>query len=357
MGRGIEAGGRRVGEMSGDKKKTMVRPMRARPGARYQCFGDGLCCTDIHAIGPLTDKEVREVRRIDPKGAGWDEDHEDNMLRTAADGGCRFLMPDMRCSIHAELGPAAKPDGCRRFPLGLVATPHGGRITTEHRCPCRTLGDRPQIAPEAVVSSICDAAGRPTADRRIKRVPVTKKKKIAFSEWESIEQAYLDKLRDCESLHEALDAKAFPKLGKTSWESQAEEFIDARDGSQFGVAMAWMGDTILSLRNGHQPRPPGRPWAAAFDRAEARSGEPRTQREVFADWLADEIWGLKWAEDYNFELARAELATRLTIAQDICRRLVESGLRPDRAAAEAVMVVELVGESDYWTEVKDFIRV
>jgi Fe-S-cluster containining protein len=339
------------------KKKTEVRPLRARPGARYACFGDGLCCTDIHGIGPLTKKEVTQMRRIDQRSAGWNEEHEDYMLNTAADGGCVFLMSDQRCSVHAQQGADAKPDGCRRFPLGLVATPRGGRITTEHRCPCRTMGERPALRPEDVEASICDGGRRLVADRRIKRVPLTSKKQLKFSDWEGIEAQYLDRLAGRDALSAILDAKPFPKLRGSSWEKQAHEFIDARDGTQFGVVMAWVGDTILSVRNHHEPRPPTRPWAAAFDRAEARPSPKRTSRDVFADWLADEIWSLKWAEDYDFALARAELATRLAIGEDICARLRRSGARADRAAAESVMMLEVVGESDFWTEVKDRIRV
>ena len=92
----------------------------------------------------------QEVRGLD----------DDYMLNTAADGGCVFLMGDQRCSVHAELGPEAKPEGCRRFPLGLVGTPSGGRITTEHRCPCRTMGDRPDIDPDATEPSIMDGGLR-----------------------------------------------------------------------------------------------------------------------------------------------------------------------------------------------------
>jgi len=344
--------------MAGNKKKkTKVRPLLPRPGARYTCFGDGLCCTDIHGIGPLTKKEVAEMRRIDRKSAGWNDDHDDYMLNTAADGGCVFLMSDQRCSVHAQLGPEAKPDGCRRFPLGLVATPVGGRITTDHRCPCRTMGDRPEIRPEDVESSISDGGSRPIADRRIKRIPLSSNEQIKFSEWEPIEAEYLRRLRGRESLLAILDAEPFPTLGGSSWDKQAQEFIDARDGSQFGVAMAWVGDTISALQNGRSPRPPGRPWAGAFDRAQARSPKAGTSRDVFGDWIADEVWSLKWAEDYNFALARAELATRLAVAEDICTRLRASGARADRAAAEAVMMVELVGESDFWTEVKDRMRI
>lgn len=331
--------------------------MRVRPGARYTCFGDGLCCTDIHGIGPLSKKEVSAMRRLDRASAGWNDEHEDYMLNTAADGGCVFLMSDQRCSVHAQRGPEAKPEGCRRFPLGLVATPMGGRITTDHRCPCRTMGDRPDLRPEDVEDSICDGARRPVADRRIKRIPLTSKKALKFSEWEPIEAEILRRLAGNEALCEILDAPAFPRLRGSSWQKQAAEFIDARDGTQFGVAMAWVGDAISAMRNGHDPRPPGRPWQAAFDRAEARSPSGRTSRDVFADWLADEVWSLKWADDYHFRLARTELATRLAIAEDICRRLRDEGLRDDRAAAEAVMMLEVVGESDFWTEIKDRMRV
>lgn len=339
------------------KQRTTVRPLLPRPGARYTCFGDGLCCTDIHAIGPLTNREVVQMRRIERKSAGWNEEHEDYMLNTAADGGCVFLMSDQRCSVHSRLGPEAKPDGCRRFPLGLVATPVGGRITTEHRCPCRTMGDRPEVRPRDVVRSICDTANRPVADRRIDRIPLTADEKVPFSQWQPIEAEHLRRLLGREPLPRILNAEPFPPLRGSSWPKQAEEFIAARDGSQFGIAIAWVGDTIGALQNGTPPRPPGRPWAAAFDRAEARSPRARTSREVFGDWLADEVWSLKWAEGYHFALARTELATRLAIAEDICARLRGLGARADRAAAESVMMLELIGESEFWTDVKDRMRV
>jgi hypothetical protein len=218
------------------------------------------------------------------------------------------------------------------------------------------MGDRPEIQPEEVESSVSDGGNRPIADRRIKRIPMSPGEELKFADWEPIEAEYLNRLQGREALHEILDAKPFPALHGSSWDKQADEFIDARDGSQFGVAMAWVGDTISALQNGRSPRAPGRPWAAAFDRAQARSPKAGTSRAVFGDWIADEIWSLKWAEDYDFALARQELATRLTIAEDICSRLRAEGARADRAAAEAVMMVEVVGESDFWTEVKDCMR-
>jgi len=294
------------------KARAAVRPLLVRPGARYTCFGDGLCCTDIHGLGPLTKRELTQIRRIDKEGGEYNDGFEDYMLRTAAEG---------------------------------------GRITTEHRCPCRTLGDRPELTPEAALPSLLDAAGRPSADDRVKKVKLSAKRKVSFARYREIEEALLAELAEGGDPAEVLEAKPFPKLHKTKWVREALELIDARDGTAFGAALGWFGDTILKLVDGREPRPPGRPWAAAFDRAEARPGEPRSSREVFNDWIADEIWSLGWNDERNLEIARVELATRLAIAQDICQRLERLGLRPDRSAAEAVTIVELVGESDFWKEI------
>ena len=338
------------------KVATKLTPLIVRPGARYTCFGDGLCCTDIHGIGPLTDAEHEAVLAFNPHAADWNDEHDELMLCTAADGGCMFLLPDQRCSIHAEHGADKKPGGCLRFPLGLVGTPVGGRITTDHRCPCRTMGERPPIDAEESRPSILDEDGDLEEDRRIHKLPIEKKRKISFDDWLAIETPLLQSLDGSRPPEDVLDAQPFPTLKGSSWEDQAREFIGGRDGTQFGAALAWVGDTILQLCVDLPPRQPLRPWAAAFDRAEARSVDEATADEVFADWIADEIWGLGWAEKHDFDVARKELVTRLAIGRSIVERLAAQGCRPDRAAAEAVMMLEVVGESDFWTEVKDRIR-
>lgn len=338
------------------KNKPKNYPLLARPGARYTCFGDGLCCTDIHGIGPITKKELKVVRGIDPEGGDWNDDFDDYMLNTAADGGCVFLGPDQRCSIHATVGPDKKPEGCRRFPLGLTATPRGGRITTDHRCPCRTMGKRPLITAEATEPSLRDGDADLESDRDIRKVPISKKKKIDFDAWLEIETPLLEALAKGRSAARLLEVDPFPKLKDRTWSDVAEEFIGARDGTQFGLAMAWFGDTLRVLRERRSARSPARPWSPAFDRAEARSPKARSATSVFNDWVADEIWSLKWADDHHFAKARVDLATRLAVAQDISRRIQEQGARPDRAAAEAVTVIELVGESDFWTEILDVMK-
>jgi len=265
-------------------------------------------------------------------------------------------MTDQRCRIHATVGPEVKPEGCRRFPLGLTATPVGGRITTDHRCPCRTMGERPAITAEAAEPSLRDNGAPLESDRDIRKVPLARDEKVLFEAWLPIEEKLLARLAKGQSPRRVLAAKPFPRLKGADWKETAHELIGARDGTQFGIAIAWFGDTILKLADGRVPREPARPWAAAFERAERRSPRVRTSREVFNDWIADEIWSLKWAEDRDFTTARAELVTRLAIAEDIAKRFVKGGDRPDRAAAEAVTIVELVGESDYWSDVVDRVR-
>lgn len=335
--------------MPASTPKTRVEPLLVRPGARYRCFGDGLCCHDIHGIGPLTRKEAAAIRRIDRAGARYSEHFEDTMLHTAADGGCHFLLRDQRCTIHAKIGPEQKPSGCRQFPLGVTATPEGGRVTTEHRCTCRTLGERPALTPEAVLPSVVDRFGRPDPDQRVSSVRLEKgKRAVPFAEWLPVERRLLERLASGESPARVLRSKPFPELRAKTWAKNAEEFIEARDGTRFGYAIAWFGDVMLELVTGSRPRDPARPWADSFDRAEARSPDPATSREVLADWVADVIWGLKWADERSFSVVRAELATRLAVATRIVSRLEAKGVRADRAAAEAVMIVEVVGESEFW---------
>ena len=342
--------------------KDKVRPLLFRPGAQYTCFGDGLCCTDIHGLGPLTKKELVQIRKIDRDGAHWDDEFEDRMLKPATDGGCHFLMEDLRCRVHAEHGPEAKPDGCRRFPLGLIATPDGGRVTTMHRCPCRTMGERPDLKEEDVLPSIADSSGRPKADDRVSKVKIRRKgKKVSWSEWKAIEADVLDRLADGETPEDVLDAEPFPRLKKTSWEEQHGEIIeDALDGSAFGIAAGWFAEIMRGLVDPeYRARPPHmRPWARSFDRAEKRVGRSRTADEVLSDWVSDEVWSMKWHDLGGWDVMRADLATRLSIARAIIDLLVEEhALKPGRAAAEAVMIVELIGESDFWNEIHDAMRV
>lgn len=341
-----------------DSVATRVRPFQFRTGARYQCFGDGLCCSDIHALGPLTRREVVQIRRLDPAGAGKQDGFDQPMLQNKPDGSCVFQLPDRRCGVHARFGYEAKPGGCRRFPLGLVATPRGGRVTTEHRCPCRTMGERPELTPEGVQGALKDDAGRLVADLRVDRVSLDARRRVSFDRYAAIEGELIDRLLAGESPEAVLEAQPFPRLRDTTWRDEAELFVGSGDMTQFGRALQWFGDAVLSLQYGRRPSRRDRPWAESFERSRARTSAPRSADDVLADWLADEIWGLRWVEQgWSFERARREMATRLAVARHVTGRLRRQRLREDQAAAEAVMVIDMLAGSEYWTDVVEVMRM
>lgn len=308
--------------------------------ARYRCFGDGLCCTDIHSIGPLSKPEIKRLATIEP-GRTRMNDAIGGVVITPSDGGCAHLTPD-GCRVHALLGLTGKPSVCRRFPFRVVATPLGRRLSTEHRCPCRTLGDRPLIDLDDALVSV---GSRMSADVTVgKTVDWTRSERIDFSTYVERERAVL-------SHPLALDAEPFPPLEEVTWADVAHHYRGKIDGSACGEALAWFGDIVLSLHDHELRRLRGRPWSAAFDRAEARTQQVESAETILADWIADEIWGLEWTERGSFEDARRELVTRLTVAREVVRRLVADGAREDRAAAEAVLIGEMAGAAPLFQSV------
>lgn len=330
-----------------------VRPLLVRPGARYRCFGDGLCCTSIHAIGPIGRAEVRRLQVIYP-GLVQKNPVLDATVVAVEDGVCSHLEDD-GCRVHKEHGGEAKPSVCRRFPYRLVSTPAGGRIATEHRCPCRTLGDRPPLDVDDALASFGaspGARGRLSADVAVgERVAITKRSRVAFARYVELEAAILERLARGDDPVAALGVAPFPALDGATWSDVAHLYRAEIDGTYCGDALAWFGDVLLSLQGTRLRGLRDRPWAPAFDRAEARSKQPGSPDAVLADWIADEIWGLEWTERGSFDDARRDLATRATVAREVVRRLVAIGVRPDRAAAEAVLVCEMGGAAPLWRSV------
>lgn len=329
---------------------TSVRPLLVRPGARFVCAGDGICCTDVHALGPLMRAEARRLRVIDPETVVRHPDLDAPVMSTRADGRCVYLAP-RRCNLHARHGADAKPGGCRRFPFGLIATPRGGRVTTEHRCPCRTLGERPLLQAQDAEESLRDPAGRLWAEMHLPaRIPIDARHRVSFATYEAIEARMLERLGAGDDVLDVLDAPALPRL-RGGWRAAAHLLRAERDGTAYGEALAWFGDTLLAMLG--QPRPlRDRPWRAGFDRAEKRAKRAAPPESLFADWVADRIWSFGWAELGPFDRARFELAARYSIARAMAERMAgEGGVRPDRAAAEAICVAELVGSGEPWDRI------
>ena len=78
---------------------------------------------------------------------------------------------------------------------------------------------------------------------------------------------------------------------------------------------------------------------------------------MLADFVSDLVWSLRFAAESRFDLFRAEVVTRVVIAEDIAARLVSRhALRPDRAMAEAIMIVEVVAASEHWEHLVPSMR-
>jgi hypothetical protein len=270
--------------------------------------------------------------------------------------GCIFL-DGTRCTLHAERGPMSKPMTCRRFPFGLIRTPLGPRVTTEHRCPCRTLGDRPLLDQESVREAISDASGRLRYDNYIgQTIRLDERQRVRFARYAAHEAILIGNLLAPGDPLEALGAEPFPTLEDVRWQDIGHLYRSQVDGSMGGEILAWFGDELLAALGDRMKPRQHRPWKAAFDRAEARSQPTRSVDEILADWAADAIWSLGWLEHGPLSLALQDLATRVALGRSTAHRLIKHGHRPDRAAAEAVMMIELAGALPLWGSVLTSMR-
>ena len=328
--------------------RSCVRPLIARPGAAYACDRHGLCCTDIHLLGALSRAEARQIRAIEPDSVRYDPEAEGPAIDCSPHGRCRFLNQS-GCRIHATLGSEAKASPCRRFPYGLIATPVGGRVTTEHRCPGRTLGEHAGIDLNEAEASLRVGARGLVADDRIEEpVSLDRKHRVSFRRYTEIESAMLARLASGERAERVLQAKPLPRLNGPTWKGHAGELVELEDSSAWAVAMVWFGDALLELGAGMRPPRRDRPWAPVFEKAAKGRVVPRSPEALYNDWVADELWMLRGLLLASFMAARAELATRLAAARIIARRLQARGVRPDQAAAESVLVAEIAAISSDW---------
>ncbi|MEM7605169.1 MAG: hypothetical protein AAF411_07410, partial [Myxococcota bacterium] len=319
--------------------RAHVRRLLIRPGSRYRCFGDGLCCTDIHALGPIDDDEKARLAIIADGVVRHHPIVGADVLATSADGRCLFLQ-DEGCALHEPMGGALKPHGCQRYPVGLTATPAGARVTLEHRCPCTLLGEAPELNEAAVHEHLGGSPDKDSAraNHLVDTIP-TDDGEMSFEAYAQLEMPLLDSVRSGASrraLVEALGAVPFPAI-EHDWDAIARgmKSVAVRDvGGRFEAALHWFGAALQSRGTPFADRPP-RPWSDAFDRAEARS-RADDPLEPFRRFVADHVWGLFWTATGSLRATRQELVTRLSVGYALADAFAAEGARKDRAAAEAV---------------------
>jgi Fe-S-cluster containining protein len=331
--------------MALDRRLVQVRPLLVRDGARFTCSGDGLCCTDVHLLGPVSKRERAPIEAIATHAVVRGK--QLTVLTPQANGHCVFLSAESGCAIYDT---GAKPKSCHRFPFTLAATPEGGRVGTDHRCPCRTMGERAEIRPETTAELLTDSAGRLWADRRIEpRIALSHQRVVSFARYRQLEESLLASLARGELLAVVGDG-VLPPRADGLWESVANE-LDQPDEypTRWSLMQQAFARGLRAVLRGGPVEPFERPWAESFERAEKRSREVRDPAVMLADWIADVIWSLEWSASFTLSQTRVELGARARIARLLAAHLeARAGARRDTAMAEAIAIVEVSGLADAW---------
>ncbi|MBK6698157.1 MAG: hypothetical protein IPG50_39130 [Myxococcales bacterium] len=307
--------------------------LAVRRGARFTCHGDGVCCSDVHALGPLSFKERARVAGVAKESVTTHPRLGLPVLATR-DAYCTYFEGDRGCALHRERGAAFKPLACRRFPFSVVATPKGRRLATAHRCPCRSVGERALLEGAPLLRDLRGAK----ADLHVAgRVALTKRRRVGFDRYAMLEAPLLDRLLGGSlAASSAMDAP-LPEPAFAVLSDVALAHRSMVDGTSSGAAMAWFGDALLAEATGTRVAARQSPFARGFDRAERRSPSGNAG-DAFGDFAADVVFGLSWTEESSL----GELLVRLEIALRCARRLAaRSPRREDVALAEAVAVVEV----------------
>jgi Fe-S-cluster containining protein len=332
--------------------RRKLTSLQVRPGARFTCHADGLCCTGVHVLGPIEEAELVPLRPLGQKIVGRDASVDGWAFRVADTGACPFLQEDNLCRVHAMLGPQTKPATCRLFPFYLVGTPTGVRVSTSHRCTCRSVGEREALDPARVRAElgIPDEA-LPLAWSAPARIAVDAERDVPFAEWAAREAQLLEKVNAGAGVAGLLGSTAFPTLRNDSWEKVAARVRRPADATSFEQAKAWIGEAIQAHLDGSPVSERPRPWARFLARVSARTTPADDGDAMLADWLADELWGLGWARWGSFEQARMDFSTRVALVKAL--ESVFAGLGTPRpvATAEAILVLDAIVHSPHWDAV------
>lgn len=130
------------------------------PEERFTCQNCGRCCTKwtipvdrvkVEALQKHPWAAKAFVRQRDSMG----ESHRIRMVK----GRCFFLDEHNHCRIHAELGYAAKPEGCKAFPLHVTQVAGHTHLRLSFYCPAvlanqgKRLAEQTRWIKETVKSS------------------------------------------------------------------------------------------------------------------------------------------------------------------------------------------------------------
>lgn len=347
----------------------MSRPLLLRPGARYECHGDGTCCTNIHLLGPLTRREAKVVRKHAHialplfRGRVVEKPDDELMLRTR-DARCVFLDHQARCRFHANVGEERKPEVCRRFPVGASTTPRGIRVSLSHRCPCVSVGESRPLDEARARSILADPdADRIATDLKVgKRMSWRARRRITFDayvEWESVLIERLDGKGPHPRIERVLrmdGCDTLPALRGETWRGMAKRMrrwcADEPEEDGFFCTVRWVASVLSPRARDAKRDAPKRPWTWTLERTASRLVSRTPTRTIYGSWLADVVWSLSWTDHSVYE-AMADLTARYVVAKRLADEMRRRGATADLAAAEAIMIVDTVSASEVWGWVQE----
>ena len=188
------------------------------------------------------------------------------------------------------------------------------------------------------------------------KLPLTKKKKISIRQWEEKEPGLLREVS--EGSFAFLEGCAFPDLRGIRWPEAAEEMNEGADEGSFGSALRFFAgwrwllipqkvERLILLDLGRA--------ASTKQKKEQRSHENETR---FLEIGLRMKYGRSSGRSAERGSWRGAIwATRLRIAQTLADVFEQEGSRGDRAAAEAVMIVDTIGDSEWWSDIRESIVV
>ncbi len=217
------------------------------------------------------------------------------------------------------------------------------------------MGPLPLVTAEGARPNLLDSNGELKPEHVVlDEVAWSATESLSFAEYAEREAGLIRRLVEGQDLMTVLQAQPFPKLDGVSWSAVVEELLEFHGPSRAAAASRWFGSAIGFVVDRREPTGLDRPWADSFEQAGKRVVDPVSPNRVFGDWLADEVWSMRWSRFGSLARARVELATRLTIARRIAGWLDVSTPKQDNiSAAEAVMIVDVIGTSDIWEKAQE----
>ena len=114
----------------------MTTPYRFPTDERFTCEGCTRCCRELPVA--VTDAEVAVLAGVRNRHGVADPfatDPQGGRILLHVDGACVFLELDGRCAVHAQVGYAAKPGPCRKYPFYTVSDAERRYVRASFACP------------------------------------------------------------------------------------------------------------------------------------------------------------------------------------------------------------------------------